>query len=255
MTMNRKKYFLTKNYSIIIISLVLWIILFEFIIPTNYFVPKPSVVLESFSSLWNDYNLLLNLISTIGCIYLSILIAIIFSNFLSNKMIDKKMSKYLARERNKGHMIFLIFGFLILSTIWFSEFYLFKIIFASAISTSAFTIKNLRGMEKVDPNFIDSMRSFGFSKGVIQNKIISKLLRPKLLNYVKNYQFVLWMILIIYEILIGKEGIGVMLKKIVEYKDLSAAVALLLILGSIILLVDRIYSAMIKNFNYQNDYE
>jgi ABC-type nitrate/sulfonate/bicarbonate transport system permease component len=205
--------------------------------PTNYFVPKPSVVLESFSSLWNDYNLLPNLFSTIGCIYLSLLIALIFSNFLSNKVIDKKFSKYLIKERIKGHFIFLMFSFLILSAIWFSDFYFFKIIFASAISTLAITIKNLRGMDKVNRHFIDSMKSLGFSKGVVQNKIISKLLRPTLLNYVKNYQFVLWMILIIYEILIGREGIGFMLKKIVEYKDLSAAIALLLILGFMLLLV------------------
>lgn len=253
--MNRKKYFQIKNYSLLIISLILWIILFEFIIPTNNFAPKPSVVLESFASLWNDYNILPNLFSTFGCIYLSLLIALISQNFLSNKVIDKKFSKYLIKERNKGSLIFLIFSFLILSAIWFSDFYFFKIIFASVISTFTLTIKNIRGMDRVNPNFIDSIKSIGFPNDVIQNKIISKLYRPSLLNYLKDYQFVLWTILIIYEILIGREGIGFMFNKIVEYRDLSAAIALLLILGFMILLINRIYSAIIKKFNYQNDHE
>lgn len=253
--MKRKKYFLIKNYSLLIISLILCIILVEFIIPTNYFVPKPSVVLESFSSLWNDYNLLPNLFSTTGCIYLSLLIALIFSNFLSNKVIDKKFSKYLIKQRNKDRLIFLIFSFLILSAIWFSDFYFFKIIFAFAISTLTLTIKNLRGMDSVNSNFIDSVKSLGFSNDVIQNKIISKLVRPTLLNYLKDYQFVLWMIIIIYEVFIDREGIGFMLKKIVEYRDLSAAIALLLILGFILILINRIHIAITKNFNYQNNHE
>ncbi|MBK6915572.1 MAG: ABC transporter permease subunit [Ignavibacteriales bacterium] len=253
--MNRKKYFLIKNYSPLIISLILWIILFEFIIPTNYFVPKPSVVLESFASLWNDYNILPNLFSTFGCIYLSLLIALISQNFLSNKVVHKKFSKYLIKKRNKSRLFFLIFSFLILSAIWFSDFYFLKIIFASVISTFTLTIKNIRGMDRVHPNFIDSMKSLGFPNDVIQNKIISKLVRPSLLNYLKNYQFVLWTIITIYEVFIDREGIGFMLKKIVEYRDLSAAIALLAILGFILLLVNRIHIAITKNFNYENDHE
>ncbi len=253
--MNRKKYFQIKNYSPLIISLILWIILFEFIIPTNYFAPKPSVVLESFSSLWNDYNLLPNFFSTFGCIYLSLSIAIIISTFLSNKVVHKKFSEYLLKERNKGRLIFLIFSFLILSAIWFSNFYFFKIIFASVISILILTIKNLRGMDSVNSNFIDSMKSLGFSNDVIQNKIISRLVRPSLLNYLRVYHFVLWTIIIIYEVFIDREGIGFMLKKIVEYRDLSAAFALLLILGFILLLVNRIHIVITKNFNYEQDNE
>jgi len=102
---------------------------------------------------------------------------------------------------------------------------------------------------------MDSMKSLGFSKSVIQKKIIPKLLISSQINYLKYYQFVLWTILIIYEILIGREGIGFMINKIVAYRDLSAAIALLLILGFMILLLNRIYCAIINNFNYQNDHE
>jgi len=253
--MTRKKYFLIKNYTPPIFLVLLWIILSEFIIPTIYFLPKPSVVLESFSSLWNDYNLLFNFYSTLGCIYLSLFISIIFSLLLANTVMDKKLSKYLIKERNKGLLFFLISSSLILSTIWFPDYYFFKIIFAAGISTSALTIKNLRGINKVDSQFMDSMKSLGFSKSVIQKKIIPKLLISSQINYLKYYQFVLWTILIIYEILIGREGIGFMINKIVAYRDLSAAIALLLILGFMILLLNRIYCAIINNFNYQNDHE
>lgn len=253
--MNTKKHFPLKNYSMLFFSLILWIFLFEFILPTNLFLPKPSVVLISFSSLWNEYNLLSNLISTFGCIYLSLLLALFFSKFLSNMILDKKFSNVLDNKRNKGYLIFLIFVFLILSTIWFSDFYFLKLIFASALSTAAFTIKSLKMMANVDKNFVDSMQSLGFTKHLIQYKIVPKLIRPSQLNFMGNFQYTLWLILIIYEILIGREGIGVMLKKIVEYKDLSAAVALLLILGLMMFVINRIYSVVVKNFNFQVDHE
>lgn len=244
-----------KNFSPFLIPLILWIVLFEFIIPTNSFLPKPSLVLLSFPSLWKDYNLPANFISTFGCIYLSLLLALFFSKYLSNMIIDKKFSNVLDNKRNKGYLIFLIFVFLILSTIWFSDFYFLKLIFASALSTAAFTIKSLKMMANVDKNFVDSMQSLGYTKHLIQYKIVPKLIRPSQLNFMDNFQYTLWLILIIYEILIGGEGIGIMFKKIVEYKDLSAAAAMLLILGFMMLAINKIYSYSVKNFNYQFNHE
>ena len=80
-----------KNlYKYIISYFVLWILLFEFILPVNNILPRPSVVLMSFSALWNYYRLPINFMATVSAVYLSILLAYLLTSLLSGVCCKKK---------------------------------------------------------------------------------------------------------------------------------------------------------------------
>lgn len=253
--MRKKKYFLLRSYSLFLILLLLWIILFEFILPSNKVLPKPSIVLQSFSSLWIDYNLLLNISSTIGIIYLSLTVGIILSKYLAVLLMEKNSLIFLVKKKNRSFWVLLIIICLFLAPIWFADLYFSKIIFAFSVSLIAFTIKNVNEWMKVEVDFIDAMRSLGFSTHIIRSKILTKLSEPIVMAYGKDYQFQLWLLVIIYEILNEREGVGFMIKKIVEYHDLSGAFALLFIIAFTIIMVNKIISVLIKKLSYWNAYE
>src|ERR1035437_6464760 len=76
---------------------LLWIIIFEFILPPNHILPKPSIVVVSIISLFRDYQFLVNMLSSISAIYLSVIVAglflFIFRRYLIN---NKNLFGYLA---------------------------------------------------------------------------------------------------------------------------------------------------------------
>ncbi len=80
-----------KNITYLIISyFLLWIILFEFVLPSNNFIPKPSIVLDSFGALWKDYHLLRNFISSIASVYISIIAAYYLLRILNKYLLHEK---------------------------------------------------------------------------------------------------------------------------------------------------------------------
>ena len=75
-----------KIYYILLAYFLLWILWFEFILPVNDILPKPSVVLLSFGALWSDYHLPMNFIATFSTIYLSLAAAYFALHFTSGFM-------------------------------------------------------------------------------------------------------------------------------------------------------------------------
>ncbi len=61
--------------SLLSVLAFVYIMLFEFILPVNKFLPRPSVLIESFPSLINDYNFINSFISTFSIIYSTFLIS------------------------------------------------------------------------------------------------------------------------------------------------------------------------------------
>lgn len=253
--MKKNNSLIIKPYLNFLIIISILIVLFEFILPSNNYFPKPSVVIQSYPSLFNDYNLLINFSSTFGIVYLSLMIGIILSKVLSVLLLEKKCVNSLVKKRNKCFWFILLAPLLILPLIWFPDFYLFKMIYALLISTIAFTIKRIIEMEKIDKNYISSIRSLGLPINIIRNKIMTKLVEPAVIAYARDYQFILWLLVLIYEVLIQREGIGIMIKRIVEYRDLSGAIAILFILGFIIILTNIILSKLNEKLSYKNVYE
>ena len=78
--MSLNKFIINKPVSIskiTILLILIYIVLFEFIWVTQNIIPKPFLIIDSFLSLWSEYNLLNAFFETTAVIFPAILIAIL----------------------------------------------------------------------------------------------------------------------------------------------------------------------------------
>jgi ABC-type nitrate/sulfonate/bicarbonate transport system permease component len=225
--------------------LIVGIIIFEFILPPNHFLPRPSIVVLSVISLFRDYQLLVNMFSSISAIYFSSIFAGLFIWIVR---------RYLFMNKN-------LFGFLAISLKWIARIVpgillgLFLILWFPNSEGSKYILifflcftylfqKAENELKKVNHEFIDAAVSLGAGKNFIFEKVSWKVIEPALVESMTELHFYLWSILIIFEFINGGSGLGAVLRSAILYKDLSALFTSVIIICIIIL----IGAALIKYF-------
>ncbi len=230
--MNIKKVHLRKIYYFLLTYFLLWIILFEFILPVNQILPKPSTIIESFPDLWNDYKLLLNYLSTISVVYISIFLSFfcvkILSPYIKEK--DNFISVFINSlewfsEFIPGILIALLLIF------WFPDSEYIEFVFAFATSFTSLIIKFQNESENADEEYIVAAQSLGLNESELTKQIIWKNIQPKLMAHILSLHFYIWTMLIVFEFIKGGLGLGVIFRRALEYKDLSAIFSVFLITG------------------------
>jgi len=233
--MNKKKY-LKNSQKALAWILFIWIILFEFILPSNNFLPKPSIVLLSFGALVNEYHLFRNISITISEIYLSLaasyFLAKIFYRYTGG--FDLFLSASESIYRFFKFLPIIIPGiFLIL---WIPNSNYTGFIFAFIISTVAVSSKINEESLKVKREYIDSAISLGAGKNIIAKDIIWNSIQPHLFSYIFELHYFIWLSLLLFEFINGGFGIGAIYKFALQYKDISSLFSISVITGLIIYL-------------------
>jgi len=230
--MNIRKNHLRKIYLFLLSYFILWIVLFEWLLPVNHILPKPSIVFESFPYLWNDYKLPLNYLSTISVVYISLFLSYfcvkILSPYIKEK--DNFISTFINSfewfsEFIPGIIIALLLIF------WFPESEFVEFIFAFATAFTSLIIKFQNESENVKEEYLFAAQSLGLSEKKITQLVIWKDVQPKLMAHILNFHFYIWTVLIIFEFIKGGLGLGVIFRQALEYKDLSAIFSVFLITG------------------------
>lgn len=222
-----------KNYKIyLLIYFFLWIILFEFLLPANNILPKPSIVFLSFSDLWKDYELPVNYLSTITSIYVSLLAAYFLMRFLviylsksGSKLADFIFSLEWFAEFVPG----IVIGMLLIY--WFpdSEFIEFIFVFATAFTSMLIRMQN--EVASVPKEFLYSAASLGMKDKMISRFIKWKSVQPELIKHIFTLHFYIWSMIIAFEFIKGGYGLGSVLRNALAYRDLSALFSTFLIIG------------------------
>lgn len=236
-------------YIFLLIYLLLWFILFEFIIPVSDVLPKPSIVVQSFDALWSDYNLLINFLSTVSSIYLPLIISYFFvmviSGFLYNRQNNFTafinsvhwFSKYLPA---------ILIAFLIIY--WFPESNYIEPVFVLFTALSSMIIFYQLNIKNVKQEYIDSALSLGVTKFQLNRKVIWKSIQPKLFSHFVELHIYIWSMIIAFEFIKGGFGLGVVLKKALQYRDLSALFSIFIITGITIFIGQTIIRYLKKKF-------
>ncbi len=219
-------------YYYLALYFILWIILFEFILPVNNFLPKPSIVLLSIPALFSDYHLLTNFFYTISVLYPSLVVAYfvvwIFRGFIlktNNIFYNFIISLEWFSEYLPGIILglFLIF--------WFPHSDYIEYLFAFVASFFSFVIKVQNDKKKVKTEFVDSLESLGAGNSFIYKKVSWKSVQPSLFNKIIKFHFYLWTLLLIFEFIMGGYGLGSIYRTALEYQDLSALFTVSIIVG------------------------
>lgn len=203
--------------------LVLWILLFEFILPANEILPKPSIVILSFGALWKDYNLPLNFFSTVSNVYLSIAVSYLLVFVLKRILI--KSNHFVKNFFNSlnwfsKYLPGIIIGLFLIY--WFPYSQLINFIFVLGIAFFSLIIKFQDEIKHLNHTYVDSARTLGADEKTISNMVIWKSIQHNLVGHFIELHSYLWSALIIFEFIKGGYGLGNIFKQALNYKDLSA---------------------------------
>lgn len=210
-------------YRYLLIYLVLWIILFEFILPVNKILPRPSIVIGSFSYLIKDYNLFANYISTVAVIYIALLAAyyaVFFVAGLPGKENRILTNFIFSLEWFSEYIPGIVLGLLLI--FWFPASEYIEFIFAFFSAFIPMMIKLVRSVKLVPGEFILSSKSLGFNENFINKKVKWKFCQAEIFKSLKKIHFNLWLVLIAFEYIKGGYGIGNIFQRALAYEDMSA---------------------------------
>lgn len=216
----------------LLIYLFLWIVLFEFVLPVNKFLPKPSIVVESIVDLITKYNLLYHLVSSVVVIYFSMLFSYLLIAAMRSALIKKKniltdfiMSLEWFSEYVPGIAIGLILIY------WFPDSNYIEFIFAFAASFTSLLIRLQKLTSKAPESYSLAARSLGMKEDKINSKIIWKAVQPNLTEHLISLHFYLWSMLIAFEYIKGGLGVGVVFRDALSFNDLSALFSTFILIG------------------------
>lgn len=232
--------------NITILLLLLYVILFEFIWVTQNIIPKPSLVIDSFLSLWSEYNLLDAFFETTAVIFPAILIAIavieILARIFLRTFIDFSGIMNIAYPFKYFSFFFvaLILNFIFpesllvefLFAILFVLFKLLKIVFDET--------------DFIAEEYVLSAKSLGLSKSQIFSQVIWKSLKPKVYNNLTLVHTQLWVAVLVCEFIGSSIGIGTIYRLAFSYNDLLAIISLGIFIAFVILIVNSILKIVVS---------
>ncbi len=232
--------------SITVVLTLLYIVIFEFTLVEQSFFPKPSLLLEAFISLWNQYNLLDVFFETTAIIFPAILAAILLLEmgikvFLAIFLDYSGIKNIVAPFR-----YFSFFFFAILFNLLFPESLLAEFIFASLfILGKLFGILS-ESIDLITEEYINTAKSLGLSKGDILSKVIWKNIKPTIYNNLTVIHTQTWVVVIVYEFVGMLNGVGSIYKIAFDYNDLSAIFALGIFIAVVILIVNLLIKIVVS---------
>ena len=224
-----------KTSTILISSLLsvlffVYILLFEFVLPINKILPKPSILLASIPSLVEDYNFGFALVRTVSTVFISLFVSYFLIKFFNRSLLFainlfpkvlylKKVSEY-----------FIPFFLILLLALWFNKSIWFEFLFALVLVMSKLKFSFFGAVSSLKQEYIESSKSLGISQQLIQDKIIWKLIQPKLFESINEYYKYLWAWVLVYEFVLNSDGVGSVLNLAIKYNDLSVVVLSIIIL-------------------------
>jgi NitT/TauT family transport system permease protein len=232
---------IVNKYLPYLVLLFVYVVLFEFILPVNKVLPKPTLLWQSLIAVWSDYSLLQEISLSTLIIYSGIL-----SSFLILYLFRTPILKLLF---NFGYVFpkfsflkyFPAFFYAVIFAYWFpdSPYAEFLFVFVAVIFYLMLTIT--QNTDKVNKNLIDVAANLNLSESEIYSEVIWKNLLPYILDGLIKIHFLFWIIVLLYEYVGDYFGIGHVYNTALQYNDFSGLfsiavyVALLIKFGSFVI--------------------
>ena len=234
---------------LVLLYFLLWILLFELILPVNNIFPKPSIVFQSLFDLFKNYQLVLSYLSTISAIYFPLILAYYLVRVLFPFILQKSVISdiILSVEWFSRYIPGIILAMILIY--WFPQSEFTKFIFAFLISFSAFMFRSKHLAENLGSEYSLALQSFGVKANSISRKVIWKAIQPDLMAHIIRHNIYLWASVILFEYINLGYGLGTLLRKILQFKDLSALIMIFLIIGVSIFISTQLFK-LIKNKFY-----
>ncbi len=232
--MKEKKILLQNSTTLFVTLFFVYVVLFEFILPINKVLPKPSSLYESFIHIWSDYNLLFAFTTTTSVIYVAIALSVL-SLYAGAKYYIK-----LFVEMRYSILPFQIFKFVpiffiaVLFNLWFPNNLLAELLFGLLVVTFLAMNRLFDESKKMKEEYLLIARNLNLSQSDIYKKIYWKSALPTLAKYYEKVHLSLWTLILIYEFIDNTHGFGFIFRTALDYKDFTALYTLAIILSLLI---------------------
>lgn len=225
-----------KKYVYFSAFILLYILLFEFLIPANTTFPGLSLIFESFLSMQLHYGFLKNALYTVSGIYLPMLAA-----YGVIRLFRTPLTGFLsaARDFTASLRLFKYFPVISIVTIyiyWFPVSNLSEILFTFLISIFYLLNVFIAGLGNVNRAYTDPFTALGAGKSFIYKNVLWKSLQPELLRSLQSLSFYLWTIVLFFEFIKGYMGIGNIYRLALSFNDISGLAAISILSALIIAL-------------------
>ena len=223
-----------KNILFLFAAVLVYYVLFEFILPLNKILPKPTLIIESFISLWNDYNLLSAFAVSASAVYTSIIIGYLIINYASGFIITvfKKNTEMFFPLRLFRY--FPAFFYAVIFAFWFPESIIAEYFFTLIASIFFLLISIKSELPNIKNEYLDASRSLGKSESEINSKVIWKLIQPNIFDSLSRLHYYLWVLVLVFEFIGKISGFGGIYDSLLTYHDFAALFALAIIISLII---------------------
>ncbi len=231
---------------------IIWAVVFEFIVPVNKFLPAPSVLIRAFGSLWTDYRLGINLLSSVSVLYVSLALSFFLVSYLRELFFRGRgllFNILLSLEWFAEFVPGIIIG--ILLVFWFpgSDYTEFLFLFCLCFASLGISLFKLR--DQINKGYREAAVSLGI-KGRELSKVEFNSVLPVLAGSLDRLHYYAWTMLIIFEFINRSYGLGAVLRNALEYKDLSAFTASLVVTGVIIYAGNRLLDLLLEKYVHWN---
>ena len=210
--------------------------MFEFVLTPVRFLPKPTILFDSFISIWGIYNLAEALFTTTTIIYLALFLGYVFAVIFATQII-KILLEYPGIINISVPFKFLSsFFFAIVFNLWFQESVIAEFLFALLIVIGIIISEMNKSVKTCHEEFILTAKTLGLEINEIYKKIIWKEIQPKVFDCLIKAHIWLWIIVLVYEFIGGMEGLGSVYHIAFTYNDIAGIIALGLLSSLLILL-------------------
>lgn len=216
--------------------LFVYILLFEFILPVNRILPKPSLLWESGLSIWQDYNLINPLIVTLSVVYSSIIISYLILNFAAGRIIGLLRS-FPGLAGSLGFTkYFPLLPLIVIIEFWFPVSLPVEYLFGVAAAFAIFTSSLSGGLTSLPKHYIDAASSIGFNENKINSAVIWKSLQPEVFAPAGKFHAGIWGTILVFEFVNFSYGLGSVYFRMLNYSDFAGVIALTVIIAVLICL-------------------
>lgn len=208
-----------------IVILLVYVILFEFVLLENRILPKPSLLLESFTALFYDYNLLGELAVTTTVVYISMLLAYIFISFAAPVLINIFLNYDGIINGLRLFRYFPAFFYAILFALWFPFSFAAEFFFSFTASLFFLGLMIFQNTGKTKSEYVFAALNLGASEKKVYKDVVWKSVQPHVFHALKRLHYYLWVLVLIYEYIGNSAGIGYLYSVLLEYMDFASLFA------------------------------
>ena len=213
------------------VLLFVYVLLFEFILPDNKVLPRPSLLIDTFTSIWSIYHLLQAFAVTTTVIYISLAIGYLITMLRARFII---MASYELPDSVESLKLFKYFPplfVLLLFIFWFNNSIYAEFIFALVVTAFMLSVKLFSEAKNVKQEYILIGTNLGLPQHKIHSQIIWKAVEPKVFKSMLNIHYLLWTLVLVYEFIANIGGFGGVYHTALLYNDYSTFICVAILIS------------------------